>query len=144
MPERFPRRCNEPGCLTKTTDRSGYCEAHRKDNARSRTRAVYDAERHSDPVYRLYNSATWERFKTMLRGRGNVLCQRLIHGRQCMRPVEIFHHLASPREKPELMYSPGNVIGLCRQCHPPDEGTPWWVEGKDYVATEWTEIYVGS
>jgi 5-methylcytosine-specific restriction protein A len=139
MPERFKRRCNEPGCLEKTTDRSGYCEAHRRDNQQVRARAAYDSDRHKDPIARLYN-ATWDKLKAMLRARGNVICQRLENGRQCTRPVEIYHHKVSPRKDVSLMYAPPNVIGLCRQHHPPDEGTPWWVEGVDYVPTEWTTV----
>ena len=56
-------------------------------------------------------------------------------GRQCNRLAEIVHHLISPRRDPSKMYSYTNCVGLCRQCHPNDEGTPDWIAGKDYVPT---------
>jgi hypothetical protein len=82
----------------------------------------------------------------MLRGRGNVICQKIENGKQCTRPVEIFHHIISPRENPALMYDPRNIVGVCRQHHPPTEGEP-----KEnlprlreiYVPTIWSDPIVG-
>jgi hypothetical protein len=142
MPERFKKVCNEPGCIVRTSNRGGYCDQHQKDNSRKRRTAAYDKERHSDPISKLYN-AVWDKTKLMLRGRGNVICQKLENGKQCTRPSEIYHHLVSPRENPALMYVPRNVVGLCQQHHPPDEGTPWWKEGVDYVKTIWSDPVVG-
>lgn len=147
MPERFKKRCSEPGCLEKTTDRSGYCEAHRKDNVRNRQRAAYDAERHKDPVQKLYNSITWDRLKIRLRGLGNVICARLVDGRQCTHPVEIFHHIISPREDVTLFFKPTNIRPVCRQHHPPTEGEPKEnLKRLDeiYVPIIWTEIYIAT
>lgn len=143
MPERFQKVCNEPGCIVRTANRGGYCDQHHNDNARKRRRTIYDKERKQDAVSRGYN-AVWDKLKTMLRGRGNVICQKIEDGKQCTAPVEIFHHIISPRENPALMYAPRNIVGLCRQHHPPDEGTPWWIEGVDYVATIWSDVYVGG
>jgi hypothetical protein len=145
MGERFQKRCNEPGCVLRTAHRSGYCEQHQKDNTRKRQRAIYDRERHQDAVSKGYN-ATWGKIKTMLRGRGNVICQKIENGKQCTRPVEIFHHIISPRENPALMYDPRNIVGVCRQHHPPTEGEP-----KEnlprlreiYVPTIWSDPIVG-
>jgi 5-methylcytosine-specific restriction protein A len=145
MGERFQRRCNEPGCTTRTADRSGYCPKHVADNTRKRQRALYDAERHKDPISKGYN-VIWDRIKTMLRNRGNVICQRIVDGQQCRMPVEIFHHLISPRENPALMYDWQNIVGVCRQHHPPTEGEP-----KEnlprlaeiYVPTIWCDPVVG-
>lgn len=143
MGDRFQKICRENGCVIRTNSRSGYCPAHEKDNARSRQRAEYDAERHKGPIAKLYN-ATWDKLKILLRQRGNVICQRLTDGKQCTRFVEIFHHLVSPRKAPTLMYAPRNIVGLCRQHHPPDDGTPWWIEGVDYAPTNWSAPIVGE
>lgn len=142
MAERIQQMCREPGCLERTADRSGYCAAHQLNNSRKQQRAVYDRERHSDPVARLYGTARWAKLKTMLRHRGNLICQRIVDGKQCTRYAEIYHHLVSPKDDVSLMFSPHNICGVCRQHHPPDEGTPWWVEGTDYVATIWTEVTI--
>src|SRR5436853_2951390 len=110
MGTRFQRRCNEYGCLERTMDRSGYCGKHRKDNARTRARAEYDAERHKGPIAKLYNSVTWARLKALLRNRGNVICARLVDHKPCTHPVEIFHHLISPEQDVSKMYDWHNVI----------------------------------
>ena len=142
MGERFQRICLEPGCTNRTANRGGYCDQHQLDNSRKRRTAEYDKLRHTDVVSKMYN-ATWDRLKTMLRNRGNVICQKLEGGKRCTRVVEIYHHLISPRENPSMMYAPKNVVGVCRQHHPPDDGTPWWKEGVDYVATIWSDPIVG-
>jgi hypothetical protein len=144
MGERFQKRCNEPGCIIRTADRSGYCPSHLNDNTRKRQRALYDKERHSDPISKMYN-ANWDRLKMMLRNRGNVICQRLVDGKQCTHLVEIFHHIISPRENRALMYDWRNIVGVCKQHHPPTEGEP-----KEnlprlseiYVPTVWSDLTI--
>jgi len=115
-----------------------------KDNSRKRRVAAYDQERKHDAVSKLYNCAAWIKLKQLLRNRGNVICQRIVDGEQCTRLAEINHHLISPRVDMRQMYNPRNIVGVCRQCHPTEEGTPDWIEGRDYVATVWSDVYVGK
>src|ERR1700730_14328179 len=121
MGDRFQKRCNEPGCPERTSESSGYCPKHLTDNTRKRQRAVFDKARHSTTESRMYN-VVWDRLKTMVWNRGNEICQRIVDGKQCRTPVEIFHHLISPRENSRLMYDWRNIVGVCRQHHPPTEG----------------------
>jgi hypothetical protein len=65
------------------------------------------------------------------------MCQRIQkNGEQCHEPAKIVHHLWSPRQRPDLFIVPSNVVCLCANDHPTDEGTPAWREGVDYVRTE--------
>lgn len=133
--QRFQSPCRAPGCIERTALRGGYCDKHAKDNPVAAQRRTYDHERKQHTTWRLYGAA-WERLKVWLKGQGNVQCQKLTAGYRCTRPVEIFHHLISPKVDPTKMYVVQNVIGLCRQCHPPDEGTPHWKPGEDFVPTQ--------
>jgi hypothetical protein len=81
--------------------------------------------------------AAWDKFRAALKAHGNVICAKLTDGQQCTSPVEIFHHLQSAQKRPDLMYTPSNVIPLCRSHHPKDDGTPHWKEGIDFVATKY-------
>src|ERR1700691_391465 len=135
MPTRFQACCLEPGCTVRTAERGGYCNAHRANNSRTAARREYDHERKKDSVWQLYGPA-WVTFKNALRANGNVICQRLVDGSRCRRATEIFHHIFSPRTRPDLMYTPRFVVGVCRQHHPPTEGEP--VENLPRLA----ELYV--
>lgn len=136
--QRFQTPCRAPGCMERTTLRGGYCDKHVRDNPVANQRKAYEHDRKQAGVWRLYGAA-WERLKAWLIAQGNVQCQKLTAGDRCTRRVQIFHHLVSPKVAPEKMYVPQNVIGLCRQCHPPDEGTPHWKPGEDFVPTIFKE-----
>jgi hypothetical protein len=92
----------------------------------------------------MYNSSNWDgafgvRPAVLMH---NPRCQRIVDGKQCWHGAALVHHRISPRERPDLFLSPfdengfSQLIALCRDCHPNSEGTPDWVEGKDYVRTE--------
>jgi len=91
----------------------------------------------NDPVWALYGYR-WTLLKKAIRAQGYVQCQRIINGVQCWNMAEIYHHIWSPRVRPDLAYEPLNVCGVCRDHHPSSEGTPEWVAGKDYVPTVMT------
>jgi len=133
MPFRLHQECREPGCFKRTNARSGYCEAHETKNSASAARKEYDKRRKEDPVARLYAMAAWQRFRQFFFNR-NPICQRIgADGKQCREVATLIHHLLSPRKRPDLFLDPKNVVALCAHCHPPDEGTPDWVAGRDYV-----------
>ncbi len=87
----------------------------------------------NDHVNRLYELASWGRFKIHVLNR-NPICQRIIRGEQCHAPAKVVHHLISPRQRPDLFLDAKNVVCLCPNCHPGGEaGTPEWKEGVDFV-----------
>ena len=136
MPERFLRHCREPLCDERTNRRSGFCELHRRNNYAIEARKKIDHHRkRSDDTWKLYGGR-WEIFKSALLLQGNSICARIIDGKQCHVPVEIFHHLISPKNRPDLMFRRDNVIPLCRQHHPIAD-TPDWKPGVDFVPTQW-------
>lgn len=123
MPSRFYRYCRERGCAERHNDISGYCEKHRANNSFLQARAQRDADRKKDdPVWKLYNSSAWRRLREAFFGYGNVICQRIENGKRCTRPTEILHHIFSPRERPDLFFSPSNIRGVCRQHHDDSDG----------------------
>lgn len=144
MAFRIHRWCREPGCCERTTDRSGFCTKHVGNNSYARGRSARRAETHkNDPTFKLYLSVAWRvRFRACFLAH-NVICQRLHNGVRCNRPVEILHHIISPRKRPDLFFTPSNVVGVCRQDHPITEGEP--EENRSrlseiYVPTVWPEI----
>lgn len=129
MPTSAPRACQESLCPNKAEPGGWLCSVHKaKSSERESERGKKQRGRYD---------TNWDKFKAMLRGHGNTVCAKLTDGIQCGRPVEIFHHLVSPQQRPDLMLVPANVIPLCREHHPKDEGTPHWKPGVDYVPTKY-------
>lgn len=133
VPYKSETPCGFPRCRYTTRNRPGYCDEH-KAAARNKLAA-------NRPGY-MENTSAWKRFKEALRGNGNVLCQRIEHGERCNQPVEIYHHLLGSNQRPDLIFDPQNVIGLCRGHHPNTDGTPDWKPGVDYVPTIWQGLLV--
>jgi hypothetical protein len=144
MPARLHQYCRDRGCTERTNDRSGYCSKHQGNNSYLRTYAERDAARKADPVWRLYHCVQWtKRFRDAFFSYGNVICQRIVDGERCRQSVEILHHILSPKQRPDLMYTPSNIRGVCRQHHPPTEGEPKEnLErlGEIYAPTIWKQL----
>lgn len=136
MAQRFNRACRFSGCGVLTREPNGFCEKHQV-NANDVRNAHNKQRMATDPVWKMYGWR-WQLLKKMLRVQGWVMCQRLINGVQCMQMAELYHHIWSPRVRPDLMYAPENICGLCREHHPDSEGTPEWIAGHDYVPTVMT------
>jgi hypothetical protein len=128
-----PKACRESGCgKVAVADARGYCLDHKRQNSC----AAAGAERYKhDPVSKMYGRVRWTRFRTVLLAQ-NPLCQKINRGIRCTRPSCIGHHLQSPRVRPDLFTDHKNVIAVCEFCHGPEEGTPWYRVGVDYVPTE--------
>lgn len=122
--------CAKAGC-NNLVER-GYCEKHKQ------------ARTDDDPhLARLYRNKAWNGkcgVATAVKLR-NPLCQKLFaEGSRlvrCRNASYLVHHRWSPRQRPELVYSVfdekgvSQLIALCADCHPPDEGTPHWREAVD-------------
>jgi len=129
--QRFSKGCRK--CGAPTRDVRGFCEKH-IENSNDAANLRSKIRRENDPVWELYGYR-WECFKKALRAQGWVQCQRIINGVRCYNMADIYHHIWSPRQRPDLMYVPANVCGVCRDHHPTTEGSPEWVANKDYVPT---------
>lgn len=143
MPARLHQYCREDGCGERTNHRNGWCDKHQGDNTFLRNRAAKGLiSKRNDPIWKLYGAA-WRKFSEAFFGNGNGQCQRLVDGKRCNRAVEILHHIISPRENAGLMYTPTNVVGVCRQHHPPSQGEPkenLMRLDEIYVPTLWIQI----
>src|ERR1019366_10418928 len=100
---------NQPGCGIPTAAK--HCEKHMQKNASS-----------DDAVDKKYHTAAWTHFRAALLVR-NPQCQRLDHGEECRNAGKILHHLISPRVRADLFLTPSNVVALCADHHPSDDGT---------------------
>ncbi len=109
------RTCGRPGCpvLIKT---GSHCPKH-SEQARRRE---YD-QRNADPIRRLYHTKRWEHFCDYMLAR-NVLCQRLVDGKQCEQFAKICHHIVSPRVELHRMFDAENILCVCIAHHPNTEG----------------------
>ena len=156
MANRFFTYCREAGCTERHNNAGGYCEKHRETNTYligRRQRALHSKK--TDPVWRLYACAAWAKhFRNAFFGNGNVICQKIIDGQRCRFPVDILHHIISPRERPDLMYHAGEVlyngivlhsqiVGVCAHHHENSEGEPkenFARLNEIYVPTVWRAI----
>jgi len=76
-------------------------------------------------VQKMYDSPRWSNFKKIMRGFGNAFCQRILDdGTRCRNAGKIWHHLLSPRQRPDLFTDPENLVLSCADCHPPNSGNP--------------------
>lgn len=129
-----PRACNESGCFQKAV-KNGFCEKHQAPVARAVKRIMTEVDG-------MYKRVRWLNFRRWIMWQ-NPICQKIERGRQCNNPATLVHHLWSPKVRPDLFIEPTNVICLCSHCHPPDEGTPFWRAGREFVATAFSNPTVG-
>jgi hypothetical protein len=138
---RAPVAC--PDCGQPSVRGARYCEKHVQNNAATTARREANTLRNRhDSVGGMYDRQPWPGFQARMI-RNNVICQRLNRGVRCRNLSKIVHHLIGPRQRPDLFVDPKNVVCLCRHCHPPDEGTPHWREGVDFVPTVCPSVLVG-
>lgn len=141
---RCPTSCAEGGCGQPSVQGSRWCERHQNNNSVLNARRDLNHNRwQHDKIYRMYNREPWPTFRRWMLIQ-NPICQRIDRfGEQCKNPANIVHHLISPRQRIDLFVDPKNVACLCERCHPPDEGTPHWRPGVDYVATAFSPPHIG-
>jgi len=133
-----PRTCRQAGCHQPAErDGGGFCKLHADKNDQRDQRNF--ARRH-DEIGRMYSTARWINFRAWIL-RHRPLCQRIEGGVVCLKQGKILHHIFSPRVRPDLFVDPANVVVLCLHCHPPDEGTPWWKPGVDYIRVDSAKDY---
>jgi 5-methylcytosine-specific restriction protein A len=103
MPMSAPRPCRRVGCPELVTDRSGYCEAHRREQRRNE-----DARK--PKWHSLYKTARWQRLR-MEQLVASPLCER------CGAVAEVAHHRVPHGGDPGMFYSMSNLESLCNRCH---------------------------
>lgn len=106
MPSAIPRACRKRGCSGTTTDRSGYCEAHRNEGWQQHQRGL---SRHQ----RGYGNK-WEIIRARILKRDRHICQACLrNGRP--RPAETVDHII-PKAHGGTD-DDRNLESLCYSCH---------------------------
>lgn len=118
-----PRSCRE-GCGQPAV-KDGYCKNHQDAAART-------FKRIRDEIDKMYGRVRWFHFRGWILS-GRPICQRINKGVRCNHASTLVHHLHSPRVRPDLFTSERNVLALCAKCHGPEDGTPWYRAGVDFV-----------
>ena len=110
--------------------------------------AAKERFRKNDPISKRYSVTAWRKCSMLCR-RCNSICQRIVRDpltgkcEQCRNASTLAHHIVSPRQG-GAMFDLKNLLALCDFCHPPDEGTPCWVEGVDFVASNYPRTVTGN
>lgn len=105
-----------------------------------------------------YTTGPWPKVSEAVR-RQNPICQKILNtglyrNEQCHAPATLVHHHHSPDKFPHLFLrvyddeGHSNLMALCDQCHVDNAGTDGsdgvlWVEGIDFVRTEFKQWRVG-
>ncbi|EGT4238744.1 HNH endonuclease [Cronobacter sakazakii] len=106
MPSAIPRACRKRGCPGTTTDRSGFCEAHRNEGWQQYQRGQ---SRHQ----RGYGSK-WDIIRVRILKRDRYICQECLrNGRP--RPAETVDHIIPKAHGGTDNDS--NLQALCWPCH---------------------------
>jgi len=116
------------------------CAKHQKERAAGRT--AQHTEHRAD-LRHYFDAPAWrDRLRPRLFSCGNIQCQALdpFYGR-CPRPTVIWHHLIDPASRPDLVYDPRNLVGLCRQHHPNTPGETDLASARQrYAPTLWMDV----
>jgi hypothetical protein len=113
---RAKRPCGNGQCPVLISHPARYCEKH----AAKESKRQYDAKR-SDEVWLLYQTPRWKKFRAWFL-RMNVICQRVIDGKQCMNWATLVHHRRGLRSHPEDLCDADHCAALCAEHHHPGDG----------------------
>jgi 5-methylcytosine-specific restriction enzyme A len=120
MAQRIPEKCLETGCKTRTTNGTGFCDLHVKQNYRTRQRAAYGKNRYDNsPWGKWYHSSAWRRlvewFWTIPE---NAICAGILeNGQRCTRPATQCDHRVPHKGDWGLFMDRANLQGLCASHH---------------------------
>lgn len=106
MPSAIPRACRKRGCSGTTTDRSGYCEAHRNEGWQQHQRGL---SRHQ----RGYGSK-WVRLRPLVLSRDKHLCQECLRNGRHTPAATVDHIRAKANGGTDDL---SNLESLCTACH---------------------------
>lgn len=117
MPYAPPKPCRRPGCRALTTDRTGYCEAHRKEE-RKQARREYDRTRPS-AAQRGYDRH-WQKVRAA-KLREDPLCERCL-AKGIIREAWGVHH----KDRDPTNNTPENLESICFECHEAEHAAERW------------------
>ena len=110
---RAPKFCMKAGCGTLV--RSGYCEAHKPNEAAKRKAGQRDYNRRRAMSDKLYGQQKWRKLSIAFRKR-NPLCENC-EKKGLARPADLVDHIEPAKLRPDLFFSWRNLRSLCQTCH---------------------------
>jgi hypothetical protein len=128
--DRAKHYCSEPNCPVLLSYGEGpRCPAHRREHDRNRTV--------DKPVKRLFGLADWKRTRARMLTL-NGICQRVIDGVRCSKPVAEVHHLIGAEQSVArgVFYDWHFLAGVCESHNPSSFEDDWGV----YVPTLWMDF----
>lgn len=108
MPARSPRPCRAALCPKKTTERHGYCEAH-KDQARG-----WERHQRGRTAHQQGYGSRWRKLRALIMERDKWLCQACKRQGRAS-PAYAVDHIVNRAEGGDD--SPENLEAICRSCH---------------------------
>ena len=110
MPWKPSRYCKVTFCPNLTTDKSGYCEQHKKQYSRE-----YDKQRSKTTARRLYNTAAWRLLQKKILSKSPLCAECRRNGRLVY--ATVVHHIKDHNGDPVLFWDENNLEALCAVCH---------------------------
>lgn len=106
MPKAIPRACRKHGCAATTTDRSGYCEAHRNTG--------WEQHQQGKSRHQRGYGSKWDVIRARILGRDKHLCQQCLRNGRAV-PATTVDHI-KPKSNGGTD-DDSNLQGLCWPCH---------------------------
>jgi len=106
MPPRIPRPCRFNGCPKLTSDRAGYCDAHKNTGWTDHQRGLTTTQRGY--------GADWEKLKPTVLKRDHYLCQPCKRDRRAVPAQEVDHITAKADGGTNALT---NLESICTACH---------------------------
>lgn len=111
MPRMMPKMCDRPMCNELVPGGVRYCDKHRKDDFRLRTKL----KRERDPKsISFYNSPEWRRVRLAHLKREPFCRECKISGQDTF--AEMVDHIL-PIQQGGARFDPQNLQSLCNRCH---------------------------
>jgi len=127
-PMRAKKPCAYPCCAALVIHPQRYCERH----AAKETKRQYETKK-QDYIWLLYHTPRFKKFRAWFL-RLNVLCMRVVDGRQCMNWATTLHHRRGLRSHPEDLCAAEYCAALCAGHHRAGEDGDR--PGDEYVEAE--------
>ncbi|QBY44290.1 HNH endonuclease [Arsenophonus nasoniae] len=106
MPPRIPRACRKPGCAKTTTERSGYCDAHRNQG--------WENYQQGKSRHQRGYGTKWDHLRKKILKRDKFLCQGCLVEGRLITATTVDHILAKATGGND---AESNLQALCWPCH---------------------------
>jgi hypothetical protein len=129
-PMRAKKPCGHGQCPALVSSPERFCPKHaEKEKLRQ-----YEAKR-SDETFQLYGQPRYRKFRRWFL-RLNLICMRVIEGKQCTNWATVCHHRRGLRSHPEDLIDADQCAAVCAEHHTNEDGD----SGKEVYVTVETQL----